>query len=59
MKVIVNENEYNMELVANYMDDEIREELNRSWDDIGGEQEFVDAYCKAHEEKFGKKFEIN
>lgn len=39
------------------MDDEIREKLNR---EIGGctEQEFLDAYCKEHEEKYGEEFEV-
>lgn len=39
------------------MDDEIREELNR---EIGGctEQEFLDAYCEEHEEKYGEEFEV-
>lgn len=58
MKVIINEREYNMDIVANYMDDEIRENLNRSWNG-GSEQDFVDAYCEAHEQKFGEPFAIN
>lgn len=58
MKVIINEREYNMDVVANYMDDEVRENLNRSWDGES-EQDFVDAYCAWHEQKFGEVFEIN
>ena len=39
------------------MEDEIREKLHM---EIGGctEQEFLNAYCKEHEEKYGKEFEI-
>lgn len=39
------------------MDDEIRDRLSR---EIGGctEQEFLDAYCKKHEEKYGEEFEV-
>lgn len=39
------------------MDDGIREKLHRK---IGGctEQEFLNAYCKEHEEKYGEEFEI-
>ena len=39
------------------MDNEIREKLHGK---IGGctEQEFLDAYCEEHEEKYGKEFEI-
>lgn len=40
-----------------YMDDEIREKLHM---EIGGctEQEFLDAYCEEHEEKYGEEFEV-
>lgn len=39
------------------MDDEIREKLHR---EIGGctEQEFLDAYCEEHAEKYGEEFEV-
>ena len=39
------------------MDDDIREKLS---DELApcGKQEFFDAYCKAHEERFGERFEI-
>ena len=39
------------------MDDEIREKLNR---EIEGctEQEFLNAYCEEHEEKYGEEFEV-
>jgi len=39
------------------MDDDIREKLS---DELApcGKQEFFDAYCKAHEERFGRRFEI-
>lgn len=45
--------EIDYEMAVGYMDDDIREELHS---EICGctEQEFFDAYCKAHEEKFGE-----
>lgn len=43
---------------VNLMDDEIRDRLH---DDMApcGEQEFVDAYCREHQRKFGKAFQVN
>ena len=50
-------NEYGYKLdfdaAAMFMDDEIREELHMDMAPCG-EQEFFDAYCKAHESKFGE-----
>lgn len=40
---------------ATLMDDEIREEIAGT---VDTEQEFFDAYCKAHEEKYGEEFEL-
>lgn len=58
MKVIVNGWELPAETVAAYMDAEIRERLIREkWFD--SEQDFVDAYCEAHMEKYGEEFIIN
>lgn len=54
-------NEYNVEVWYNgavdLMDDEIRENL---YDTITPctEQEFFNAYCKAHLEKYGEEFEL-
>ena len=49
--------EFDFEAAVNLMDGEICEELN---DEIAPctDQEFFDAYCKAHEEKFGEEFEL-
>lgn len=59
-KVILNGKEYGMDVVALYMDTEIREELHNSGRfDAGEEQGFVDAYVLAHKAKFNEDFEIN
>ena len=49
--------EFVYEAIVPYMDDEIREDLCREIAPCT-EQEFFDAYCKAHEEKFGEEFEL-
>lgn len=48
--------EFDFEASIALMDDEIREEI--SAEGIDNEQDFFDAYCKAHEEKFGEEFEL-
>lgn len=56
-KVRIDSHEYDFDVVANLMDDDIRETLHaQEWQ---SEQEFVDAYRKAHAEKFGEEFQIN
>lgn len=40
------------------MDDDIREELHREMAPCS-EEEFLTAYCKAHEAKFGEKFRVD
>jgi hypothetical protein len=42
---------------VNLMDDEIREELHRDMVPCTDE-EFLEAYMKAHKEKYGEDFEI-
>ena len=58
MKVV---NEYGVEIyfevAVSMMDDEIREELHNDLSPCT-EQEFFDAYCKAHEDRFGEEFEL-
>ena len=49
--------EINFEAVVSLMDDELREELNRELAPCT-EQEFFEAYEKAHAEKFGEEFQI-
>ena len=58
--MVVNKNGYELDFEAavNMMDDEIREDLNRSIAPCT-EQEFFDAYEKAHEEKFGEEWELS
>ena len=48
--------EIDFDVAVQLMDDEIREQIHA---DIASctEQEFFDAYCKAHEEKYGVEFE--
>lgn len=55
-------NQYNVEIdfaqSVMYMDDDIREEIHSDLAPCT-EQEFFDAYCKAHEEKFGEPWELD
>lgn len=46
----------NMDAVRNLMDDEICETLHGR---VETDQEFVDAYAKAHFEKYGQEFVFN
>lgn len=48
--------EIDFDAAVSLMDDEIREELHNELAPCT-EQEFFDAYCKAHEEKYGEEFE--
>lgn len=55
-RVILNGTVHYAEDVAAYMDDDIREDMNReAWN---SEQEFLDEYVRRHEEKFGEDFDI-
>lgn len=49
---------HHIDLIANYMDDEIREQVHHELAPCTA-QEFVDRYCKLHKEKFGEDFCIN
>ena len=40
------------------MDDDIREELHRELAPCS-EEEFLEAYCKAHKEKYGEEFRVD
>lgn len=44
--------------IAQMMDDEIRESLHSALAPCS-EQEFFDAYCKAHQEKYGEPWELD
>lgn len=48
--------EINYEAAVALMDDELREAICGT---VDTDQEFFDAYCKAHEEKFGEEFECD
>ena len=56
-KVMLNNEMVDFESAVMLMDDEIREELNSELAPCS-EQEFIDAYAKAHAEKYGEEFEI-
>lgn len=56
-KVIVSGEEFDLDAVVNLMCREISEELHSQ--DFKNEQEFVDAYRKAHEEKYNEEFIVN
>ena len=57
-KVIIDDYEVDFEAAVNLMDDEIREQLH---DEMAPceDQEFIDAYVKAHEKKFNEDFVVN
>ncbi len=40
------------------MDGDIREELHREMAPCG-EEEFLEAYCEAHKEKYGEEFRVD
>lgn len=54
--VCVNGTRVWMQTAAALMDDEIREALHA--EGIADPQEFIDAYCKAHREKYGEDFAV-
>nr|DAH24674.1 MAG TPA: hypothetical protein [Caudoviricetes sp.] len=57
MYVTYNNTQVDFEAAVNLMDDEIREALHMEMAPCT-EQEFFDAYCEAHEEKYGEEFAI-
>jgi len=57
--VILNDKEIDFDVAVNLMDDEIREELHSQLAPCT-DQDFMDAYVKAHAEKFdGEEFQVN
>lgn len=48
----------NWESIVNLMDDETREQIASDWGDVPTEAEFLEAYCKAHLDKYGEEFAI-
>ena len=57
-KVKIGQQEFDADAVVNLMDDELREELHSS-KEWKSEQQFIDAYCKAHKKRFGTDFVVN
>lgn len=57
MYVTYNNDQVDFEAAVNLMDDEIRESLHMELAPCT-EQEFFNAYCEAHEEKYGVEFAI-
>lgn len=49
--------EINFDAAVNFMDDEIREMLHEEIAPCT-DQEFFDAYCKAHEDRFDEEWEL-
>lgn len=59
MTIVTNEFgvEINFDAAVNCMDDEIREMLHQEIAPCT-DQEFFDAYCKAHEDRFDEEWEL-
>ncbi len=60
MRIVKNEygTEIDYEAAVMLMDDDIREKIHSDLAPCT-DQEFFDAYCKAHEEKYGEDFELS
>lgn len=57
MYVTYNNDQVDFDAAVNLMDDDIREALHWSIAPCT-EQDFFDAYCEAHEEKYGEEFAV-
>lgn len=55
-KITYNGNTYDVRAARLLMDDELCEQIHGT---VDTEQEFFDAYVKAHAEKYGEEFAIN
>lgn len=55
-KIIYDDHEFDFDAARNLMDDELCEQIHGT---VETEQEFVDAYAKAHADKYGDEFVIN
>ena len=58
MKVIIQNASVDFDAAVNLMDDDIREELHSKMAPCS-DQDFADAYCAAHAEKYGEQFVVN
>ena len=56
--VMLNGEMVDFDVAVSLMDDDIREEVHA---DVAPctDQEFMDAYAKAHHEKYGEEFKVN
>ena len=57
-KVALNGAEYDMDVVASYMDDDVREDLHAELSPCSA-QAFLDRYIEEHAKKFAEDFRIN
>lgn len=57
-KIILSGFEVDFDACVNLMDDDVREELHMEMGGECTEQEFLDAYCERHLEKYGTEFEV-
>ena len=56
MKVMLNGHKVDFNACVNLMDDDIREALHMEMSGECTEQEFLDAYCEEHSNKYGEEF---
>lgn len=56
--VKLNGKEFDLDDIAMYMDDELREQLHMELAPCNP-QKFLDEYCRRHFEKFGEEFDVN
>lgn len=55
-KIIIKGREFDLDAARNLMDDDLCEAVHGT---VETEQEFVDAYLKAHLAKYGEEFVVN
>ena len=55
-KIIYNDHEFDFDAARNLMDDELCEQIHGT---VETEQDFIDAYAKAHAHKYGDEFVVN
>lgn len=55
--VILNDRTIDFDAAVMLMDDEIREDIHSKLAPCT-DQEFIDAYASAHEEKYGEEFQV-
>lgn len=55
--VILNNQTVDFDACVSLMDDDIREQVHAELAPCA-EQEFLDAYCKFHAEKYGEQFQV-